>query len=121
LNTIFDFLNDILFSKKKTAFQSVDDAKLFSPFLVNRWISMYSPECAIVINKLAKYISVFENKQDLYNFLVTMVPKVSKRNINYIKKIKEDKNKKEEVDFVSLLSKKHEISKREIKEYLLIE
>lgn len=122
MSTIFDFLNDILFSKNKTAFQSIDDSKTFSPFLINRWISMYSPECALVINKISKYVSVFDNKIDLYNFFVAVIPKKNKRNINYIKKIKDEaKPKQDNIDLVSLLSKKHEISKREIKEYLAIE
>jgi hypothetical protein len=122
LSTIFDFLNDILFSKKKEAFKSVDDNKAFSPYLINRWISMYSPEMALVINNLGKYISLFDNKIDLYNFFVAVIPKKSRKNISYIKKIKDNvKAKKDEPDIVALLSKKHEISKREIKEYLSIE
>jgi len=122
LSTIFDFLNDILFSKKKEAFKSVDDNKAFSPYLINRWISMYSPEMALVINDLGKYISLFDNKIDLYNFFVAVIPKKSRKNISYIKKIKDNvKAKKDEPDIVTLLSKKHEISKREIKEYLSIE
>lgn len=122
MSTIFDFLNDILFSKKKEAFKSVDDNKAFSPYLINRWISMYSPEMALVINDLGKYISLFDNKIDLYNFFVAVIPKKSRKNISYIKKIKDNvKAKKDEPDIVTLLSKKHEISKREIKEYLSIE
>ena len=122
MSTIFDFLNDILFSKKKEAFRSVDDNKAFSPFLLNRWISMYSPGMALVVNNIGKYISLFDDKVDLYNFFVAVIPKMPRKNINYIKKIKDNvKTKNDESDFVALLSKKHEISKREIKEYLSIE
>lgn len=122
MSTIFDFLNDILFSKKKEAFRSVDDSKAFSPYLLNRWISMYSPEMALVINNIGKYISLFDDKVDLYNFFIAVIPRMPRKNINYIKKIKDNvKTKNDEPDFVALLSKKHEISKREIKEYLSIE
>lgn len=122
MNTIFDFLSDILFTKNKKAFQNIDDSKSFSPFLIYRWISMYSPDCALFVNKISKFISLFDNKIDLYNFLVAVVPQKPRKNINYIKKIKDEtKPKKDEVDIVSLLSKRYEISKREVKEYLSIE
>ena len=48
--TIFDILNDILFTKKGNLLQNVDDEAAFNNYMINRWVSMYSPNLAIVIN-----------------------------------------------------------------------
>jgi hypothetical protein len=83
---------------------------------------MYSPDCALMVNSIGKYISTFENKLDFYNLLVAVIPKKVRKNISYVKKIKDEtKSNEDSIDLVGLLSKKHEISKREVKEYLSIE
>ena len=113
--TIFDFINDVLFTKKNTM-QSLDDENTFSPYMLNRWISMYSPAMARDCNIINKYLGAFENKKDLFNLFVATFKKVPFKRINYIKKHKEEK--KEECEQLDLLAKSYELSKREIKQYL---
>ena len=113
--TIFDFINDVLFTKKNTM-QSLDDESTFSPYMLNRWISMYSPEMAQDCNIINKYLGAFENKKDLFNLFIATFKKVPFKRINYIKKYKEEK--KEECEQLNLLAKSYELSKREIKQYL---
>jgi len=115
--TIFDILNDILFTKKGNLLKNVDEESSFNNYMINRWISMHSPSLAIVINNTSNWLwSVFETKQDYYKFINTIIPRVSRKRIHYIKKTKpEDKPK--ELENVELLAKRLELSQREIKSY----
>lgn len=114
--TIFDILNDILFTKKGNLLQNVDDEAAFNNYMINRWVSMYSPNLAIVINSTTNWLhSIFETKQDYYRFVSKVLPKVKYKHIPYIKKVKEDKAA--DLDNVELLAKRLELSQREIKSY----
>jgi len=115
--TIFDVIKDILFTKKQTCFNTVDEEGDFIPFLVNRWLSMYSSQVALTSNIINKYLGVFDNKKDLYSLFMALFPKVPAKKINYIKKIKENKDDKE-LDTVSLIAKNKELSQREILDYI---
>jgi len=114
--TIFDFISSVLFTKKKTCLNSVDEESDFSPYMLNRWCSMYSPPTAAVSNVLNKYLGVFESKQDLYSLFVAVMPRVSSRRIAYIKKIKEEK--KEENSDIEMVASNLELSEREINQYI---
>jgi len=110
--SIFDVIADILFSKKKTTLANVDNESLFSPFMLNRWISMYSNSLAIKCNILNKFISF--NKQTVYTLFFNIFDKVPQKKITYYKKIKEtvDDN-----DILPVFAKSLELSRREIKLY----
>jgi hypothetical protein len=115
--TIFDYLNDILFTKGDKSFKNIEDEADFQPYLVNRWISMYSPEVAYLINETTnKYYSTFTEKHDIFKLLRSVIPKMSRKRINYIKKPKKDKENIQEC--VDLLAKNLEISKKEIYIYI---
>jgi hypothetical protein len=114
--TIFDFISSVLFSKKKSCLNSVDEESEFSPFMLNRWCSMYSTTTATFSNIINKYIGVFENKKDLYSLFVAVMPKVSSKRISYIKKVKEEK--KDANNDIEFLANNLELSKREIAEYI---
>ena len=118
MNTIFDFIEATIFTKNAELLQSTDDEKEFSPFMVNRWVSMYSPEMANVINETTnRYSTIFESKKDLYNFYVTILPKVNFKRISYIKKTaKEDS----EIKNLDLIAKTQQISQREVKYNMLM-
>ena len=96
--------------------QNVDDEAAFNNYMINRWISMYSPNLAIVINSTTNWLyNVFETKQDYYKFINKVIPRVKRKHIAYIKK-----KKKEEVDDhenLKLIAKRLELSEREIKSY----
>jgi len=114
--TIFDFISSVLFTKKKSCLNSVDEESEFSPFMLNRWCSMYSTTTATFSNIINKYIGVFENKKDLYSLFVAVMPKVSSKRISYIKKVKEEK--KDANNDIEFLANNLELSKREIAEYI---
>ena len=115
--TIFDVIKDILFTKKRTCLNTVDEEGDFVPFLVNRWLSMYSPQVALTSNIINKYLGIFDNKRDLYALFMAFFPRVPAKKINYIKKVKESKDNKE-LDTVALIAKNKELSQREIIEYI---
>ena len=115
---IFDYINNILFHKKELDIET-DGESQFSGYLTNRWISMYSPEMAIIINNSTNWLySVFETKQEYYKFLLTIIPKVQQRYIRYIKKVKDESIEDSDDNTVTILAKNLELSKREIKLYL---
>ena len=115
--TIFDQLNDILFSKKKKCLSNIDDENEYIPYMINRWVSMHSPEYATVINSTVNWLyPVFETKIDHYNFLHTILPRSKWKRINYIKKIKENPEDKD--TNTKLIASSLELSEREVKYYL---
>lgn len=114
--TIFDFITSVLFTKKKTCLNSIDEESNFSPYMLNRWCSMYSPTVATFSNILNKYLSVFESKTDLYSLFVAVMPKVLSKRISYNKKAKEEKT--EEDENIEMLANNLELSKREINQYI---
>jgi hypothetical protein len=113
--TIFDIIGDILFTKKGIL-QTVDQESEFQPYIVNRWLSMYSPFVARHSNIIGKYYGVFESKKDLYNLFKAVFPKLPYKKITYIKKVKENK---EDVDEnIKLVARNLELSEREITQYI---
>jgi hypothetical protein len=114
--TIFDFISDIIFYKKKNCLATVDDESSFTPYLVNRWLSMYSTQVAKTSNILNKYLGIFESKAELYSLFVALIPKSPNKKINYFKRKKEEV--KEVNQSIPLLAKTYELSQREIGDYL---
>ena len=114
--TIFDCLNDILFTKRGKLLQNVDDEPGFNQYMINRWTTMYSPAMAVLVNNTTNWLySVFETKQQYYKFVSKVFPKLSNKRIHYIKKKQEEKS--EQPDNLPLLAKRLELSQREIKCY----
>ncbi len=114
--TIFDIINSIIFNKNKKCITSVDEENAFVPYMVNRWLSMYSPDLALVSNKLNKYLGVFQDKRDLLALFQTCFPLSKQKRIQYIKKKKlteENINEK-----IPLIAASRELSKREITQYI---
>jgi hypothetical protein len=114
--TVFDIIGDILFTKKGNCLVTVDQESEFQPYIVNRWLSMYSPLVAKHSNILNKYLGIFDNKKDLYNLFMAVFPKMSYKKINYVKKIKEKKEEQDEN--IALIANNLELSEREITQYI---
>ena len=115
--TIFDYLNDLLFTKKNRPPENIDDETGFNIYMTNRWISMYSPNLAIIINSTTNWLgSIFNTKTEYYNFIKCVIPRVSRKRIHYIKKTKQDTTQTED-DNIQLIAKRLELSQREIKSY----
>jgi len=115
---IFEILNDIIVTKKGNLLDNVEDEDQFLPYIVCRWLSMYSPEYAQIINETTnKHYNVFYTKREWYDYLIKILPKGSPGRINYIKKEKrKDINNFDEI--VKFLAKRFEISRREVEQYL---
>jgi len=112
--TIFDYISSILFTKNKVQISTIDTENDFSPYLVNRWISMYSPSCAKFSNLINKYIGAL-NKSELYSLFIAVFDRVTNKKINYFKKRKEEE--KENIELIKKIANAKEISSREVKEY----
>lgn len=114
---IFDYLNDLLFTKKKSHINDVDTDSTYNLYMVNRWVSMHSPECAQLVNMTSNRLhSTFTTKRDSYTFLYNILPKLRFAKIQYIKKNTESKT--DNNDCVKFLSRKLELSEREINYYI---
>ncbi len=115
---IFTILNDIITDKKGDLLANVEDEDQFSPYLVSRWLSMYSPEYAEILNRTSnKYYSVFDSKKSWYEFLIRIIPKGSRGRIVYIKKEK-PKQIDNYDDVIKFLAKQLELSQREVENYV---
>ena len=76
---------------------------------------MYSSDIAQILNETTnRYGKLFQTKQEQYDFILNMLPRVKKKRLNYIKKVKEE-SKKEDNE-LSLIAKAMEISRRELEE-----
>ena len=110
--TIFDFLNNITHEKSKKELD-ISDQTLYSPYIINRFLSQYNKDvCYIINHTVNKHCDGNLDKEFHYKFLTNVLPKLKKKFIRYIKKKKEDK--KPNYDKYASL---HEISKREVDLY----
>lgn len=111
--TTFDYLDNILFKSKK-----VEISNTFSPYILNRWMSMYSNEIAWLLNITVNNENFFRlSKEDQFKYLQNIVPKCRRKRISYLKKNKEKENRPEmDENNLNFLSENLELSKREILE-----
>ena len=116
--TIFNFIDSILFNKKKL--NTINEGETqFNLYMLNRWSSMYSADIAQIINETTNvYGKTFSSKQEQYEFALNLLPKVKKKRINYIKKNKEEKS--DTNIEVKCMANAMELSQREILEYISI-
>lgn len=111
-DTIFNFIDSLLHNNKKLNVINEDETQ-FNLYMLNRWCSMADKDLVNLINETGnKYGKVFESKQDQYNFVFNLYPKIKKKKIEYIKKQKE---KQEEDESIKHLAQAYELSEREIK------
>ena len=110
--TIFDWLNEISYSKRPWSLFNNEDRESFNPYMINRFISMKENYIDFV-NAIQKY-SI--NKESLYNYYCQLIPK-RKTFFRYIKPKKNTLNS----NLITILAKHFELSEREIKDnYQLI-
>tara|TARA_Y100000034_G_C6655911_1_gene287328 strand:+ start:167 stop:586 length:420 start_codon:yes stop_codon:yes gene_type:complete len=111
--TIFDWVNQIQYRKKSWDTFSEEEQKKFSPFIVNRFLSM-DKEFIEVVNMFQKYSVGTLEPREVYKWYCEVLPK-GKR---YNKYIKGRKQVKYDSELVEIMCKYYEISKSECKEYL---
>ena len=105
--TIFDYLKDILVTKR-------GDLPLdhYVPFLVNRWLSFINPTVCEAVSLNLNNKILLENKEMHYKASIAFFPKMKHcPRISYIKKVKE---KEQDDDIrIKILAQNLEISVRE--------
>jgi hypothetical protein len=111
----FNFLKDLLFTKRKSSLDDIEQ-HLISPYLLNNWISGYNPDIIELLNETAnKYSQVFSSdKEKLYNFYYNIIPKLKYSHLKYPKSKKTVNldDKKDKV--IEFLSENLEMSIREV-------
>ena len=116
--TIFDHLKSLLFTKQKIDLNAEDETA-FNLFMVNRWVSFYSPEIAVYINATSNlYGGLFTVKQDQWNYLFNMLPKLKYAKLAYIKKTKKEKEDDEVQHIPEFMSQREYKQNLELSESL---
>ena len=111
--TIFDWINQILVKKTHWNEFTADDQKKFSPFIINRWLSM-DKDFLEIVNFFQKYSIGTLEPREVYKWYCNMLPKGKRFN----KYIKGKKDTKYNPELISVLCRYYEVSKSEIKTYL---
>tara|TARA_Y100000361_G_scaffold83574_1_gene73973 strand:- start:21 stop:440 length:420 start_codon:yes stop_codon:yes gene_type:complete len=111
--TIFDWVNQILVHKKHWNEFTEDEQKKFSPFIINRWLSM-DKEFVEIVNYFQKYSIGTLEPREVYKWYCDILPKGKRFN----KYIKGKKDKKYDSELISLLTNHFECSKVEVKQHL---
>ena len=111
--TIIDWINQLLVNKKHWNEFTENEQKKFSPFIINRWLSMDSDFIEIV-NIFQKYAIGTLEPREVYKWYCDVLPR-GKRFNRYIKS---KKDKKYNTELVDVVTKYFECSKLQSKEYL---
>lgn len=108
--TLFDWLKEINYKKTDPNQFTTDDWKSFTPFMINRYLSLH-PELIVLVNEVQMLNTT--NKKVLYNAYRHLLPKQS-RFAKYIK----GRSGKVNNELVDVVSRYFELSKKEAKEYI---
>ena len=111
--TIFDWINQLLVSKKSWDSFTEDEQKKFSPFIINRWLSM-DKDFIEIVNVFQKYAIGTLESREVYKWYCDVLPR-GKRFNKYIKGKSEKKFDKE---LVEIMSSHFECSKLQTKQSL---
>lgn len=105
--TIFQWLDEISYNKTPWSSFTEKDQESFNRYMINRFISM-KEDYIDIVNLVQKYPL---SNVALYNFYCKTIPK-SKSFFRYIKPKKSMVNE----ELISILAKRFQLSKREIKD-----
>ena len=111
--TIFDFITGVTHKKKDWNDYSDIEQKKFSPFIVNRWLSMRQ-ELVEIINAFQHFTIGTLSPKDTYRLYHDMLPQ-SKSFAKYIKGKSADKYNKE---LVKQLAEHYQTSQSEATDYI---
>ena len=111
--TILDWINQILVYKNPWDSFTESDQKTFSPFIINRWLSM-DEEFIEVVNYFQKYSIGTLEPREVYKWYCDVLPRGKRFN----KYIKGKKDKKYDKELIDIISNHFECSKLQTKEYL---
>jgi hypothetical protein len=117
----FDVLNNVLYNKKTDTKILYNGIEEFSPFMLNRWCSMYNNDICSLINVTTNRLhNVFEDKLTQYKLFLNVIPRLDRRRIQYIKKVKPEVVDDEQ-EMTSTLARELELSEKEINMYIQYE
>ena len=111
--TIIEWMNQLLVHKKPWDSFTESDQKSFSPFIINRWLSM-DKEFIEIVNYFQKYAIGTLEPKEVYKWYLYFLP-MGKR---YNKYIKSKNKKKYDPILINLICKYFECSKYQSGEYL---
>ena len=111
--TIFDWTNQLLVTKKHWNEFTEDEQKKFSPFIINRWLSM-DKDFIEIVNVFQKYAIGTLEPREVYMWYRDVLPK-GKRFNRYIKG---KKDKKFNTELIDIMVTHFECSKSQVKDYL---
>ena len=111
--TIIDWMNQLLVHKKHWDDFTEDEQKKFSPFIINRWLSM-DKDFLEIVNFFQKYSIGTLESREVYKWYCHMLPKGKRFN----KYIKSKKEKKYNTELIDIMVKHFECSKSQVKDYL---
>ena len=111
--TIFDWINQMLVTKKHWDEFTEDEQKKFSPFIINRWLSM-DKDFLEIVNFFQKYSIGTLEPREVYKWYCDMLPKGKRFN----KYIKGKKDKKYNTELIEIMVTHFECSKSQVKDYL---
>ena len=111
--TIFDWINQILVKKTHWNEFTKDEQKKFSPFIVNRWLSM-DKDFIEIVNYFQKYSIGTLEPREVYKWYCDMLPRGKRFN----KYIKGKKDKKYNTELIDIMVMHFECSKSQVKDYL---
>ncbi len=109
--SIFDSISDVSYKKTSADSYTESDWKSYSPYMVNRWVSM-NPAAIELSNLIQKHYSI--DKKIHYKFYSDVLPKQKL----YMKYVKGAKGIKYDPELINIVCKHYEVSKSEIKSYL---
>ena len=111
--TIFDWISQLLVKKTHWNEFTEDEQKKFSPFIINRWLSM-DKDFLEIVNFFQKYSIGTLEPREVYKWYCDMLPKGKRFN----KYIKGKKDKKYNAELLSIMVTHFECSKSQVKDYL---
>jgi len=111
--TIFDHIANLTYKKKSWDKLTELDQKSFTPYIVNRWLSMH-PDLIETIDLFQQYTIGPLSKKHVYQLYYDILPNVNVRS-KYIKGKKVDKYNKE---LVKLITSHYEVNSHEAKDYI---
>ena len=111
--TIIDWMNQLLVHKKHWDDFTEDEQKKFSPFIINRWLSM-DKDFLEIVNYFQKYSIGTLEPREVYKWYCDMLPKGKRFN----KYIKGKKDKKYNSELLDIMVTHFECSKSQVKDYL---
>ena len=111
--TIFNWINEILVSKKHWNDFTEDEQKKFRPFIINRWLSM-DKEFIEIVNYFQKYAIGTLEPREVYKWYCDILPRGKRFN----KYIKGKRDKKYDKELVDIITNHFECSKLQTQEYL---